>query len=200
MTGNRPEDPPPSEATLRAAARGEAEAVDRWYRAELPPVYRLCFGVLADAAEAEDLAQDAMLHLLDRLARSYDPARPWRAWRDAVVLNLARDRLRRIEARSRAEAASAELAAGTALPDPADAARASEVQSLLERALAALSPREREAFVLRDLEGRSTAEVAEGMGVEPASVRSLVTLARRRLRRLLGSRLPTVGVEGESRG
>ena len=44
--------------------------------------------------------------------------------------------------------------------------------------------------MLRDLEGRPTDETAASMGVSASSVRSLLTLARRRLRGLLGPRLP----------
>ena len=84
----------PQEPLLRRAARGEPEAVDRWLREERTPVYRLCLGFLAEPAAAEDAAQDAMLHLLDRL-ELYDPGRPYAAWRNALVLNLCRDRTRR---------------------------------------------------------------------------------------------------------
>ena len=46
-----------------------------------------------------------------------------------------------------------------------------------------------EAFVLRDLDGLETPEVARALEITESSVRSLVTLARRRLRELLGARL-----------
>ncbi|MEM7311089.1 MAG: sigma-70 family RNA polymerase sigma factor [Planctomycetota bacterium] len=178
---------------LRRAALGEPEAVDRWFRREHPAVFRLCAGFLADANEAEDVAQDAMLHLLDRLDR-FDGARPWRTWRNALVLNLCRDRRRRRDARARAEDARAELASRQVLPDPASVVESAELRALVSGALAGLPPREREAFVLRDLEGLDTAEAAEALGVGPSTVRSLLTLARRRLRELLAPRLPdTVG-------
>jgi len=184
---------------LPAVLAGEPAAIDRWFRAEHPHVWRLCLGLLADAAEAEDVAQDAMLHLLDRL-HAWDPARPYRAWRTTVVVNLCRDRLRRLEARQRAHerAARARDDAGRGiLPDPGDEASRAEVMDVLREALGALTPREREAFVLRDLEGGSTEETAEQLGVTPSSVRSLLTLARRRLRTLLGERVPGLAGGGE---
>ena len=178
----------PPEDLLRRAARGEPLAVDQWLRSERTPVYRLCLGFLADPAAAEDAAQDAMLHLLDRLER-YEPGRPFAAWRNALVLNLCRDRARRAQARARAEEAGAAERRETPLPDPAESAAAAETRALVARALRALPPREREAFVLRDLEGRDTEEVAAAMGVNAGSVRSLLTLARRRLRGLLSPSL-----------
>ncbi len=177
---------------------GQAEAVDAWFRVEHPEVHRLCFGFLADAAEAEDLAQDAMVHLLDRL-ESWDPERSYRGWRNTVVLNLCRDRRRRTAARERAHAQAAEARLAVehgVLPDPSVELERAEVQRVLRESLAALSPREREAFVLRDLEELATAEVAAMLGVSAGTVRSLLTLARRRLRRILGERLPGVAGGG----
>ena len=189
---------PPSEAgsfereLLRAVLAGAPEAVDAWFRAEHPEVYRLCFGFLAHAADAEDVAQESMLHLLDRLA-DWDGARSYRAWRTTLVLNRCRDRLRRSTSRRSAEEGAAMARRETPLPDPADAAQRAEVEAALALGLRALPPREREAFVLRDLEGLETGEVARLLAIEESTVRSLVTLARRRLREELGARLAAEG-------
>ncbi|MHC5211344.1 MAG: RNA polymerase sigma factor [Planctomycetota bacterium] len=179
-------------AQLRAVARGEPAAIDSWYRREHPLVYRLCAGFLADEHEAEDLAQDAMLKLLDQLPK-WDERRAWRSWRNTVVLNLCRDRLRRVDARRRAEDALPQHTLPPTLPSPEDAAHAAEVRGLLMHALRSLTPREREAFVAHDLDGASTREAAELLGVTEASLRSLLSLARRRLRTLLGPHVPAPG-------
>ena len=179
------------QALVPAVVAGRAEAVDAWYRAEHPAVYRLCFGLLAREADAEDAAQDAMLHLHDHLA-GWDGERPYRSWRTTVVVNHCRDRLRRRDARERAERAGWGAGQGRSerVPeDPVRAAEAGEARGLLLEALSFLTPREREAFVLRDLEEEPTAEVARALGVTEGTVRSLITLARRRLRKVLGPRL-----------
>ena len=176
-------------AQRAALLAGDPTAIDAWYRAEHPQVWRLCLGVLADAAEAEDLAQDAMLHLLDHLDR-WDPRRSWHAWRNTVVVNLCRDRMRRRSTRSTHESAAAAVLQPGPLPSPADAAHASELRVALLAALAALTPREREAFVLVDLQGAPAAQAAEVMDIAEGTVRSLLTLARRRLRGLLASHMP----------
>lgn len=181
-------DDEPDPGLVAAAAAGDAGAVDRWYRAEWPRVWKLCLGFLADAAEAEDVAQDAMLHLHDRLAK-WNADRPWTSWRNTVVLNLCRDRLRRVAARRRAEDRSAEARPPVPLPDPGAAAAGGELVGELHAALGVLSDREREAFVLRELEGRPTDEVARAMDVGDSTVRSLCALARRRLRERLAPRL-----------
>ena len=187
-------DSPPSGAAsfpaelLRSVAAGAPEAVDVWFRAEHPEVYRLCFGFLAHRAEAEDVAQDAMLRILEKLPE-FDLTRPYRPWRTTLVLNRCRDRLRRSEARRGAEEKAALARTESVLPDPGDSALRGEVEEVLRKSLAALPPREREVFVLRDLEGIETAEVARALAIGESSVRSLLALARRRLRELLGERI-----------
>jgi RNA polymerase sigma-70 factor (ECF subfamily) len=129
-----------------------------------------------------------MLHLLDRLNR-WNPVRPYGAWRTTVVLNLCRDNLRKRGVRQRAEDKLKLLPDLQQLPNPHDAAAGREVREVVTRALAKLPPREREAFVLRDLEHQETSAVAEAMKITPTTVRSLLTLARRRLRGILGPAL-----------
>ena len=181
---------------LRARG-GDPDAVARWYELEFPVVWRLCLGVLADGEAAEDLAQETMLHLRDRLDR-WDPSRPYTTWRNRVVINRGRDRLRRDDARSRAEGRASSLRSSASLPDPSVAAQAEETRAILEECLASLPAREREVFVLRDLEQRSTAEVAEQLEIEVSSVRSLSTLARRRIREILERRAPGLALDTEA--
>lgn len=183
---------------LRGVLRQDPEAIDAWFRAQHPAVYRLCLGFLAHAAEAEDVAQDAMLSLLDKLP-SWDPARSYETWRDTLVLNRCRDRMRRLEARDRALERAGEARAEVPMAAAPDAHRLleqAEVQRVMTESLAELSPREREVFVLRDLEGQSSAQAAELLSITPSSVRSLLTLARRRLRGILTQRLPGLVPEG----
>ena len=186
-----PRPPQPSEGArlARALRAGDEERLGEWYAAEYPAVHRLCLGLLASGAEADDAASDAMLHLHDRLER-WDPERPYGPWRSRVVVNLCRDRLRRASRRAVHEERAAALRSETVLPHPADAASADELRGVLERSLGKLSPREREAFVLIDLEGSSAAEVAENLELAVSTVRANLSLARRRLRELLGAHLP----------
>ncbi len=194
------EQPGPEEwtATLQKVAAHDPDAIDLWYRTEYRVVWRLCLGFLADENDADDAAQDAMLMLLDQMSR-FDRSRPWARWRNTVVLNHCRDRLRRKLRRLRSER-SAEPSGLGALPDPHAEAERSELASAVVQSLRFLSPREREVIVLHDLEGLETLEVAGAMDVGESTVRSLLTLARRRLRQLLSERLPqTCSGEAETR-
>jgi RNA polymerase sigma factor (sigma-70 family) len=183
---------PPSEAgspspeLLHAVRTGAPEAVDAWFRAEHPEVYRLCFGFLAHRADADDAAQEAMLRILDHLS-DWDTTRSYRAWRTTLVLNRCRDRARRAQSRRAAEEGAAGRRHERVDLDPGSAAEHAETEERLALGLRALPAREREAFVLRDLEGLATADVARTLEITESSVRSLVTLARRRLREQLGA-------------
>ena len=189
----------PSTRLARAVLRDEPDALDAWFRGEHPRVWKVCFGMLADAEEADDVAQDAMLHLSDRLTR-WDPERPYDAWRNTVVANLCRDRMRKIGARQEAERQVMRDADAfglpDSLPDPAATAANREVREVLRSVLSMLSPREREVYVLRDLEGGDTKVVATALGITESSVRSILTLARRRLRHVIGSKLPGLVPDG----
>lgn len=167
---------------------GDPDAIDRWYRRDHPAVWRLAFGLLGERAEADDLAQDAMLQLHDTL-RAGEAPRSYRAFRDTLVLNLCRDRLRRRSTRARAESSAGVVRALETAPASSAALEREDAQRVLRRALDQLPERERAAFVLRELEGHATAHVAAVLEIGESSVRSLLTLARRRLRDLLGERL-----------
>ncbi len=189
MAGN--DENSPDGDTLAGLLRGEAEAIDRWFRRDHPRIFRLSFGLLGDFQEAEDLASEAMVRILDRLD-SRDPSRSFRAWSNTLVINLGRDRLRRLKARPK-PAAMNESALTDTLPADPGGLEQEELRGLIERALSRLSTREREVFVLRELEAVPTGEVAETLKITESSVRSLLTLARRRLRDLLDRRLADPG-------
>ncbi len=181
-------DPTPTDPLAAAAAAGDADAVAQLYAREHPIVWRLCLGFLAQRHEADDAAQDAMLQLIDRLP-SFDTRRAFAPWRNAVALNLCRDRLRRRDARARAEQHAAESLAPLPPPSPRSVAERGEVQELVTASLARLAPREREVFVLHDLQGEATATVAASLSIAESTVRVLLMTARRRLREWLAPRL-----------
>ncbi|MCA9321136.1 MAG: sigma-70 family RNA polymerase sigma factor [Planctomycetes bacterium] len=171
---------------LERVLRQDADALDGFCRQEHPRIWRVAFGLLGDASQADDLAQEALIRLLDRLP-GRDPQRSFASWRDTLVINLCRDHLRSTTNRRRFEGQAPALPAR--LPAPDAALRQDELRGLLSEALKLLPPREREVFVLRDLEGCSNAQVAESLGIQESSVRSLLSLSRGRLKSALAHRL-----------
>lgn len=174
---------------------GSESAIGPWFDVEAPRIFRICLGFLTSPLDAQEMAQECLAHLLDALSE-WSPEVSYRRWSTTVVANLCRDRLRRRGARNRALATATEIGASlpTPLPDPSDLAAAKEVQRILIEALKVLPPREREVFVLRDLEGQEFVDIAAALGSPESTVRALLSTGRERLRALLGPKLsPTLG-------
>ncbi len=144
----------------------------------LPGVLRQAWRILGDEAEAEDVAQDAMLKL-------WHQAGDWRAgearistWLYRVTRNLCIDRIRK-----RRPTAPIEDVAEPPDPVPSVLERlaSSEQARALVRAIAGLPERQRQALVLRHFEGMSNPGVGARLDCSVEAVESLLARARRQL-------------------
>jgi RNA polymerase sigma-70 factor (ECF subfamily) len=152
-----------SEADLLArVAGGDEQALAALYDRMSSLAYGLAFRILGGADAAEDVVQDAFLRIWHRADR-YEPGRgAARPWVLRVVRNVAIDRLRTADARSRAETKSQTDVALTPVPEqPDDAASRSERSRTLRQALAELPPEQRRAIEIAYFEGLSHSEIAE---------------------------------------
>ena len=156
-------------ALVRAAQRGDGEAVDELFRRHWPAVHRAAWLVVHDAAAAEDIAQEAFLSALRALDR-FDRRRPLGPWLHRIVVNRAIDW-------SRARALRPETAAD-ALPEAAAQDSARDVGDDIVAALADLGPEHRAVVVLRHLLGYTPGEIAAMLDLPRGTVNS-------RLRRAL---------------
>ena len=143
--------------------------------------------------EALEVAQEALLRAYRSLAR-FDVSRSFRNWLFQIAANEARDRYRR---KSRELAAFSEVVdrapsatTGSAAADPEAGHDRQELRAGIMRSLAALSPREREVFVLRDLEELDIRETSRVLGCSAISVRVNLSTARRKLRDAIRRDLP----------
>jgi RNA polymerase sigma-70 factor, ECF subfamily len=184
-------DSPSDEALLQRYAAGDPQAARLLLDRMSPRLYRLALRLLADTAEAEDVVQEAMLRLW-KIAPRWEPgvAQP-ATWVYRVAMNLATDRLRR--RRSVALDSVAEPADET--PAPFEALLETDRARALEAALAQLPDRQRQAVVLRHLEGLPNPEIADVMGVGVEAVESLTARGKKRLAELLSGRREDLGYE-----
>ena len=169
-------------------ARGEdhrislSPAFERLFRAEYARVVGIAHRVLADQAEAEDVAQEVFVsfyraHPADV---AYAPA-----WLHAAAAHAALNALRGRDRRMRREAAHAiPLEAPATSDDPADAAVASETRDEVRAILARLPERSAAMLALR-YAGLSYAEIAAALGVRASSVGTLLRRAEDAFRREL---------------
>jgi len=153
----------------------------------LDAAYRLARALLRDEHDAQDAVQDAYVRALRHFGgyRGGDA----RAWLLAIVRNVCLTRRRR-GARERLHAPLEDAPELPARGDDPEAAllRAAGVAEV-RAALAQLGAEAREILILRELEDRSYAEIAEVSGLPPGTVMSRLARARAQLRRILAPRL-----------
>jgi RNA polymerase sigma-70 factor (ECF subfamily) len=172
------------ERTLLAAARrGDPLARSRLVEALAGTVFRYGRSFCRDEDDAEDVLQDVLLKLLETLPE-FRGESALSTWAFTVARRTCALRKRRASRYTSLE--RDDRGPARALPDPRaspalDAER-TELRAALERGLARLPVPLREVVLLRDVEGRSAAEVARALRIGEAAVKSRLHRARRVLR------------------
>lgn len=167
---------------------GDPSAFEELVRAYQHRVYGIALRMLGNAAEAEEIAQEAFLRAHRAIADFRGEAK-LSTWLYAITSRLCLNRLASAARRHERSDEAALLAA----PAPADAAGAlerGEVEAALRQAIAELPEERRIVVVLRDVEGLSYEEIADALGLEPGTVRSRLHRARMDLKAKLERFLP----------
>jgi RNA polymerase sigma-70 factor (ECF subfamily) len=174
-------------ARIRAGETALFEELMRRYNQR---VYRVARAIVKDEAEAEDIMQQAYVNAFTHL-HQFEKRATFSTWLTRIAIYEALGRRRR----SRAAASLSENEDGeaiplmdTARPDPERQAYASELKTLLEDSVDALPEHYRAVFMLREVEGLSTAETAEGLDLGEEAVKTRLHRARAMLRRELYAR------------
>lgn len=172
----------PDRTAERALARDmEQASLRREFEERLaecgPLAYRVARGVLRNSADAEDVAQEALLRAYRRFERLRDRSR-FRAWLVRIAFRLAIDRLRASKRRENRETQWLRQAPSASTED---VAAASEFQGQLERAMDDLPDKHRLVLLLAAMEGHSMEEVAEMTGLPLGTVKSRLFFARKQL-------------------
>jgi RNA polymerase sigma-70 factor (ECF subfamily) len=165
------------------------EAVMRRYNQRL---FRLARSLLRDDSEAEDVLQDAYVRGYAHLDQLEDAAKLG-SWLSHIVVHECRARLRRRGRHMRlveqaAKGAPVRIVAGPG-PNPEEQALNHQLGGVLAGAIDSLSLGYRVVFVLRDVEGLSTGEVARSLGISEMAVKTRLHRARASLREELFSRI-----------
>jgi RNA polymerase sigma-70 factor, ECF subfamily len=153
-------------------------------------VYRAARAIVRDEAEAEDVMQQAYVNAFEHLAEFRGAAR-FSTWLTRIAVN---ESLARVSRRARYETFDDELTNAEpvmwrdAPENPERQAFSGELRGLLESAIDTLPDGMREVFVLREVEGLSTAEVAEALDVSEEVVKTRLSRGRAALRRVLTER------------
>jgi RNA polymerase sigma-70 factor, ECF subfamily len=168
------------EALMARVARGDEGAFQLLSRRHLPAMLGLARRILGNAAEAEDIAQEAFIRVWTHAPR-WQPLAQFRTWLTRVVVNLCLDRKRR--------APWVELEAAGDIVDPApgagEKAEKDEREQMLAAAIEKLPARQRSAIALTYGEGMSNAQVAEILDTSVSAVETLLVRGKQNLRRAL---------------
>jgi RNA polymerase sigma-70 factor (ECF subfamily) len=150
--------------------------------------------MLRDAAEAQDVAQEALVRLWQNRGHvAPEAARPWLM---RTAHNLCIDRLRRRKVRGEIDDADAVMERQAAAdPGPGQLAESSQLGTMIERALEALAPLDRAVLTMREVQGMSYDEIARALDLPLGTLKARLHRARDRLR----GRLTRVGVMPWSR-
>ena len=181
----------PDTATVltRSAALTDEEVVSRVLGGDTPlfevlmrrhneRVYRAARAILRDDKEAEDVMQEAYVNAYTHLAQ-FDGRAKFSTWLTKIAVYEALLRAkRRMRYEPLDDRAEDTLMPATLSPDPEQQAFGGELRALIEAAIDALSDGYREVFMLRQVEGLSTAETADVLGVSEDVVKTRLTRAR----------------------
>ncbi|WP_433988815.1 RNA polymerase sigma factor [Sulfitobacter sp. TBRI5] len=185
----------PDEALLALYANGDADAAFVLTQRLTPRVFGLAVRMLGDASEAEDVVQEAMLRLW-RIAPEWRQGEAQVAtWLYRVALNLATDRLR---LRKR-QGPPLDAIDDPASPEPGAPERLQDKARTLalQAALDDLPERQKQAVVLRHIEGLANPEIGQIMGITTEAVESLTARGKRALGAALAGRRAELGYDDD---
>lgn len=167
---------------VQLAQGGDPAAFDQLVRLHLARAVRVARRIVGTLHDAEDVVQDAFV-LAHGALGSFDTRRPFAPWLLRIVVNTAISSRRSWHRRMVSGALSETLP--SLARSPVKAALDGEIRERFRAALAQLPERQRIAIQLFEVEGFSSAEIGEMLGVAEGTVRWHVHAARKALRAAL---------------
>lgn len=179
--------PQSDHALAIAAGEGDMEAFEQLYERHNRRVYSLCLRMTQNAAEAEDLAQEAFIQLFRKIG-SFRGESAFTTWLHRLTVNQClmhfRKRSVKLEKTTEEGETPVQIVRGTENPN----AMPVMDRIALDNALKQLPPGYRTVFVLHDIEGHEHEEIAKMLGVAVGTSKSQLHKARMKLRKILRTR------------
>ena len=184
MSDSEPQHDETLAALIARAQGGDEAACEAIYQRFIGQTYRLAYGVLLDQQDAEEVVQDSFAYAFRRI-RAYDPEKSaFRTWLYTITLSRCRNKRRRKILPTIDLSQIAERLPGGG-PSPERAAEKAGTRRAVLEALEKLSPKLREAIVLRYFDGLTYREIAEVLGCAQKTAESRVRLGHQAMYRLL---------------
>ncbi|NPA91295.1 MAG: sigma-70 family RNA polymerase sigma factor [Chloroflexi bacterium] len=180
------------EELLAALRAGDRQACAELVRRYSPKLYRVTLRILGSEDEAEEALQEAFISACNKIS-SFRGDSQLGTWLYRITTNAALMRLRKRREEHISLDAPVETEEGTVLPrnladwrfDPYRVVLSGELREILEDAIQRLPDTLRVVFILRELEGLSTLETAEALGISESATKVRLHRARMMLRNLL---------------
>jgi RNA polymerase sigma-70 factor (ECF subfamily) len=160
------------------------EQQNRFVEENLRRIFRQIYHMVGNVADAQDLTQEAFIKALQRSDQLKDGDKAAH-WLSRIATNTALDFLRR---HGRYSFCEIDEAPEYQCESPEDLLLRGEQRAYLEEGLSVLTPRERAALVLRDVEDLPAEEVARQLDCSKATVRSHIANARTKVRKFMSRR------------
>jgi RNA polymerase sigma-70 factor, ECF subfamily len=181
---------------IRAGRRGDHQAVETLFRRYQRRLFHTALRVLGNAADAEDVMQDAMLSAYRALAH-FEGRSQFSSWLTRIVINAALMRKRAQKGRAME---SLDAAADSDEPplsaylvhhgkNPEEEFAGSEMRKLISKNVNELSPLLRAAFLLCEVQGYTAREAARMLGITCTAMKARKWIARQKLAAALGDYL-----------
>jgi RNA polymerase sigma-70 factor (ECF subfamily) len=176
-------------ALVQAAKKGDLEAFSELVKRYDRNVFRIAQHITHNEEDAQDVVQDAFLKAYQNLEQ-FQGASKFYTWLVRIAVNEALMRLRKrksdrtvsIDEDVMTEEGSMPREVADWAPNPEQLYGTSELGDILKKTIQGLPPGFRTVFVLRDVEGLSTEETAEMLGLSIPAVKSRLLRARLQLR------------------
>lgn len=178
---------------LAAMASGDVRAARELSNRLTPIVWSHAFRLTGDRTLAEDIAQDALIRLW-KIAPEWEAGRAKvTTWLYQVTANLCTDHLRK----KRHLGSDDVPEVADSAPTAADQMQAKARQDALQSALMQLPDRQRQAVVLRHIEGVANPDIADVLGISVEAVESLTARGKRALAQILAASKPALSYQDE---
>jgi RNA polymerase sigma-70 factor, ECF subfamily len=177
------------EQLIRDIERRDVAALRALYRRHSRMVYSVAFGVLGDAAAADEVTQDVFLQVWEKAGTYREEKARVVTWISRIARNRAIDVLRKNRSRdARAQGAWAEQcdAVVSSAVRPGERLERDELAARVRDAVASLPPDQQDALARAFFQGRTHQEIAEELGEPLGTVKTRIRAAMQKLRAMLG--------------
>jgi RNA polymerase sigma-70 factor (ECF subfamily) len=180
---------PDDRELVAAIVEGDSAAFETLVRRKTSKVYSLCYRVIGNAEDAKDVSQLVFVKLWENLSK-YDPQYAFDTWLYRIVTNVAIDFLRNRQSRDAAVNSNLRLVKTVSDADQNVSLQRKEVEGVFADISAALSPKQKAIFVMKEMEDLPSVEISRILGCRESTVRNHLFNARKIMQQQLRRRYP----------